>query len=198
MRTTNLTVSGNYAHHNQGPGLWTDWDNKWTTYENNTSDDNFGPGIFHEASYDAVIRNNIVRRNGFGFTGWIDGSGILLNSSANTEIYGNTLERNMHGIGLTQTNRADGAYGAHLTQNVNVHDNAITTTSGGVAAGLALSFNDPSFYTSRNNRFQNNRYTLCAPAYFAWGRSDGSLAYIGKDQWTAAGNDTAGTFASGC
>ena len=110
MKTLNLTLRGNNAHHNVGSGLWLDWDNKGALIENNTLDDNDGPGIFHEAGYDAIIRNNTIRRNGFNFhSGWIDGSGILLLASNNTEIYGNRVERNKDGIGLVQTYRGNGA-----------------------------------------------------------------------------------------
>ena len=137
MKTVNLTLRGNNAHHNVGAGLWLDWDNKGALIENNTADDNDGPGIFHEAGYDAIIRNNTIRRNGFNYhSGWIDGSGILLLASNNTEIYGNRVERNKHGIGLVQTNRGNGLYGPHETHDVYVHDNTISTVSGGVAGGL--------------------------------------------------------------
>ena len=130
MKSLNLTLRGNYAHHNYGIGLWFDWDNKGILAENNTLEDNDGPGIFHEAGYDAVIRNNTVRRNGFNFhSGWIDGSGILLLASNNTEIYGNRVEKNKEGIGLTQTDRGSGAYGPHETHDVNVHDNTISTVA---------------------------------------------------------------------
>ena len=54
----------NHVHHNEGPGLWTDIDNIHTLYEGNLVEHNANVGIFHEISYDAVIRNNIVRDNG--------------------------------------------------------------------------------------------------------------------------------------
>src|SRR4029453_5801703 len=81
--TRNLLVSGNYVHGNHGPGLWTDGDNFYATYENNQIEGNDGPGIFHEISYDAVIRNNSLRRNALAFAGrsiwW--GADIMLNGS---------------------------------------------------------------------------------------------------------------------
>ncbi len=198
MKSLNLTVRGNYAHHNYGSGLWFDWDNKDILVENNTTEDNDGPGIFHEAGYNAVIRNNIVRRNGFNFhSGWIDGSGILLLASNNTEIYGNRVEKNMDGIGLTQTDRGSGAYGPHETHDVSVHDNIVSTVAGRVAAGFVQSGNDPSYYTSRNIRFNNNTYTTCPTAYWAWARVNGQ-PYISASDWRSAGNDTTGTFNTGC
>src|SRR5690606_14643000 len=78
-RTHDLVVRNNHVHDNNGPGLWTDIANTRTLYEGNRVEDNTGPGIFHEISYDAVIRNNTVRRNARGITGSYSGAaGILV------------------------------------------------------------------------------------------------------------------------
>ncbi len=53
-----LTVSNNYSHDNDGPGMWTDISSIRTLYEKNIVMNNARAGIFHETSYDAVIRNN--------------------------------------------------------------------------------------------------------------------------------------------
>src|SRR5206468_745400 len=82
----NLTIRHNWAHHNAGKGLWTDGNNIGTVYDSNTASDNTDHGIFHEISYDAVIRNNTAQRNGW--------NGILVSSSPNVEIYGNTVGSN--------------------------------------------------------------------------------------------------------
>jgi parallel beta-helix repeat protein len=71
VSTSGLVLRGNFVHHNAGPGLWADIDNIGTLYEDNTCEDNQRSGIFHEISYAAVIRNNIVRRNGFGMSDWM-------------------------------------------------------------------------------------------------------------------------------
>lgn len=199
MQTTNLRVSWNLVDGNKGPGLWTDWDNVNTTYENNRIKNNFGSGIEHECSYAATIKNNIVRRNGFGFTGWLDGAGIVVVNSQNVRIYGNMLDRNLQGIGLIVTARDPGKYGGHDLQNVYVHNNVVNTVSGGTT-GLVQSLNDSSYYTSKGNRFVANRYRLCAPSYFAWQSSSGpdGYAYVSKRQWLAVGNDAGGHFSLGC
>ena len=59
-----LTIRGNSSHDNGGPGLWTDHDNRDVLYERNRVVGNAGAGIFHEISYDAVIRDNVVEGNG--------------------------------------------------------------------------------------------------------------------------------------
>lgn len=209
--TRNLIARGNFVHHHTFcPGLWADWNNIYVTFENNRVEDNGGPGIFQEAGFDAVIRNNTVLRNGYGpeFAGWVDGGGILVNSSANVEVYGNVLEGNLHGITATYTDRgsADPAVCGQPTckrevRNLYVHDNTIRMGAGGVvAAGLASDLD--GVYTTHNNRFQGNTYFLCGgPFLFAWG-IPGSTApgyrYLSLEQWRAAGNDSAGSFTTGC
>jgi parallel beta-helix repeat protein len=199
MVTTRVTVRGNYVHHNRATGLATDWDNVHTLYEGNRVEDNLGVGIFHEASYDAVIRNNVVRRNGSATRGGFDGAGIGLNESMNVEIVGNTIVGNLHGVGIVGANREPGKYGAHVTRNVFVHDNTISLDERISSTGLASS--DPADYTINNNRFEGNRYTYCQPTPFAWGDPDGSgYVFLTKEAWTALGHDTAGSFRirSGC
>jgi parallel beta-helix repeat protein len=193
MVTTRLTVRGNYVHHNRATGLATDWDNVHTLYESNRVEDNLGVGIFHEASYDAVIRNNIVRRNGSATRGGFDGAGIGLNASANVEIVGNTVVGNLHGVGIVAADREPGKYGAHVTRNVFVHDNTISLDERISSTGLTSS--DAADYTTNNNRFEANRYTYCQPTPFAWRDPDGTgYAFLTKEAWVAFGNDTAGSF----
>src|SRR6266545_4251053 len=139
--TSNLQVTNNYTHDNIGPGLWADTNNIGTTYANNDIENNPGGGIAHEVSYDAVIKNNVIKNNGRVFIyGWEYQPQILLNSSGGAsttggqiEITGNTVISGPNGgaIGLEQQNRStDSAwYGPHIVQNVYVHDNAIDQSS---------------------------------------------------------------------
>jgi parallel beta-helix repeat protein len=189
VATTNLVVRNNFVHHNGGPGLWTDSGNMNTLYENNTCEDNERMGIFHEISYAAVIRNNIVRRNGFGFPDWIWGAGILVAASPDVEIYGNTVEGNADGIGAVQQNRGSGQYGPYQISNLWVHDNTVSMTQGWT--GLVEDVGDPSYFTSRNNRFERNRYSLGLDAvYFTWMNGDRS-----ESEWKSYRQDVTGTFA---
>ncbi|MQA28772.1 MAG: hypothetical protein GEU82_02885 [Luteitalea sp.] len=159
MGTRNLVVRGNWVHHNHGVGLWTDNDNINTLYEGNTSDDNEWMGILHEISYSAVIRNNVVRRNGWAFSAYIWGAGILITASPDVEIVGNYLEGNADGIGAAQQSREHnvGAYGPHEIWNLWVHDNIIMNPDGW--SGLVQDIDSSnSYFTSRNNRFERNVY----------------------------------------
>lgn len=62
--TTSLTVRNNQVFGNFGEGIWLDVSNRNALIEGNTVYGNTRSGIFHEISYDAIIRNNSVRCNG--------------------------------------------------------------------------------------------------------------------------------------
>ena len=178
-----LVVRGNFVHHNTGPGLWTDVDNINTLVENNRVEDNAREGIVHEISNAAVIRNNTVARNGFGNVGWLFGAGIMISSSRDVEVYGNTVVNNFNGITAVQQNRGSGPYGARTTQNVNVHDNQVTMTVGRTGAGQDIG--DSTVFTGSNNRFQGNKYVLgTAARYFEW--ANGQRTEI---EWRGFGQD---------
>jgi hypothetical protein len=184
----NLVVRNNYSHHNDGPGLWSDYDCIDTLYEYNLAEDNTEMGIFHEIGYRAVIRYNIVRRNGFGYPDWIAGAGILVAGSPDVEVYGNLVEGNADGIGGMQQDRGSGAYGPHELNNLWVHDNVIINNSGWT--GVAQDINDQSYFISRNNRFTNNTYDLGSTQYpFQWMDGERTLA-----EWLNYGHDSTSTF----
>lgn len=128
IRSDGAIIRNNYSHHNRGPGLWTDIDNINTLYEDNIVEDNLGMGIFHEISYDAVIRNNVVRRNGFDAPTWYSwgyNSGILISNSPNVEVHDNVVEYNRNGITAVDQNRGTGAYGDYIVKDANIHDNYV-------------------------------------------------------------------------
>ena len=167
--------------------LWTDIENIRTLYEGNTSEDNLRMGIFHEISYDAVIRGNVVRRNGFGFLPWLWGAGILVAASPNVEITGNTVEGNADGIVGVQQNRGSGMYGPFYISNLWVHDNVVRQTAG--QSGLAQDIGDSSIFTGRNNRFERNTYQeACGNRHWAWANAERTWI-----EWRAAGQDAAGS-----
>jgi hypothetical protein len=193
--TTNLIVRNNFSHHNDGPGLWTDINNIYSLYENNVLEDNARGGIFHEISYDAVIRNNTFRRNGTAkdFPWWTTGAGIEVVSSRNTEVYGNILVDNWQGITGLNDHRGTGIHGPWVLTGLNVHDNNVTSRindQGGGRTGVVDTVNDDAYLPSSNNRFQRNSYILGAsPAYFMWAGQN-----LNESEWRAAGQDTTGSF----
>ncbi|MCA9422024.1 MAG: right-handed parallel beta-helix repeat-containing protein [Nitrospira sp.] len=188
-RTENLTVKGNYVHHNKGPGLWTDGNNIHTLYESNRVLENSGPGIFHEISYSAVIKENVVEKNGFQFQKWVEGAGILVSSSSDVEVVGNTVRNNFHGICGIQTQRGEGKYGAHEIRNLNVHNNIIVMERG--MTGLVVQDLNHSFFKNKNNRFNKNTYYLAEKMGVSFRWYNGSL---NKKEWQKFGQDVEGSF----
>jgi parallel beta-helix repeat protein len=197
VQTNRLTVRGNFVHHNRGPGLWTDFENINTLYEGNRVEDNADVGIFHEISYAATIRNNVVARNGFSGYDWLYGAGILISASPDVEIYGNTVSENARGIAGIMQNRGSGAFGPFDLHNMYVHDNTVRMTVQAVdgngvgnVTGIAQDVGDLSYFTSKNNRFVHNTYYLgSAGNYFAW--MNGQMT---ESQWQEFGQDLTGTF----
>lgn len=191
-RTRDLVVRDNFVHHNHGPGLWTDIDNVRTLFEGNRVEDNAEAGIFHEISYAAVIRNNQTRRNGTHAVpaDWITGSGILISSSSDVEVYGNIVEDNHNGITGIQRDRGAGAHGVYDLRNLYVHDNTVRMSSGvtGIATGGIAGLFDRDTYTSGNNRFAGNSYDL--------GENRTPFQWRGKrrtwEEWRGFGQDSSG------
>lgn len=197
VQAVNLTVRGNFSHHNCGPGLWTDSPgNQNVIYENNRLEDNHGPGIMHEISGSAIIRNNTLKNNAWGDSSGLCSQpniasgyrgGILISESHPVEVYGNTLYGNDGGIIAIDNERGSGNYVANLY----VHDNDITITrsSSDVASGC---YDYGSTYNcyANNNRWENNKYHvgtyLSSP--FWWQGSAKTWS-----QWRSYGFDANGT-----
>ncbi len=190
LRQYGLTIRDNNVHDNK-VGIWMDTGYQGTLIEGNTVVGNLSAGIWIEATYGAVVRNNRAERNGGTTTGgWLAHAGIQVSNSPNVEIYGNVVAHNMNGIGVMETSGYPvGPYGPLHVENLFVHDNVITMTTG--VTGLSENVGDPSVYTSRNNRFVDNTYFLGANAgYFAWaGRSR-----IDEWAWNGYGQDVTGSF----
>jgi hypothetical protein len=53
----------NSIHGNHGPGIWADTNNNDVLIEQNLIEDNDDTAIFYETSYNAIIRDNVIRRN---------------------------------------------------------------------------------------------------------------------------------------
>ncbi len=158
--TTNLTVDSNYVHDNNGPGLWTDFNNVGTIYDGNTVVNNNGMGILHEISYNAIIRNNTVMGNGNSQTAWLWNGQIAVQNSSNVEVYGNTVQvasGGGNGIALINQNRGSGTLGPWVAANNYVHDNIITYMG---AAGISGIADDTGGNTAINNQFDFNHYIL--------------------------------------
>ncbi|MFN0089971.1 MAG: right-handed parallel beta-helix repeat-containing protein [Acidimicrobiales bacterium] len=157
-RTKDLVVRANIAAGNAGKGLWTDIDNRGTVYEANTVTDNADEGILHEISHSALIRNNVVLRNGFArfrTEGWFWGAGISIQSSdaadvnGYTRVSGNTVNGNANGIvGIGQDSRG-------VLRNLWVDRNTVT---GAALVGVAVDNPDAPSAAKRCIFFTGNTY----------------------------------------
>ena len=183
-------MRNNFVHDNYGMGLWTDGFNINMLYAGNVVQDNDGMGIDHELGYAAVIRDNVVTGNGFEHPVQGDawGAGIFIDQSRDVEVYNNTVEDNAAGITAVQEPAGDPCgYGTPEIANLSVHDNIVRQPTG-IAAGLRLqNESDQSYYTSKNNHWANNEYTLGDSAdglHFYWTNEP-----IDADEWRSLGND---------
>jgi len=110
-------VRDNWVHDNRGTGLWADTNNNDFLIEHNVIEGNDGPAIFYEISYNAVIRDNTMRRNNivegrkFADRGEVFPSAAIYLSESGGEprvpartkkidIYRNVMENNWSGITL--------------------------------------------------------------------------------------------------
>lgn len=59
----NARVTNNYVHDNKGAGLFADTNNNNFLFEGNWIENNDGQAIIWEISYNAAIRNNVMRHN---------------------------------------------------------------------------------------------------------------------------------------
>jgi len=184
-------VRNNNVHDNMGLGLWFDIDDKGSLIENNNIADNASDGIRYEISYDGVIRNNVLSRNGqnrqTGNGSLYYGASVTIANSTDVQVYGNVLTGGDHGIGLQMQNRGSGTYGVWQLANVYVHDNTVSMVTG--QSGLVQNVGDASLFTSRNNRFERNNYTLDSVTgiRFNWNNAAGSFSY-----WQRLGQDVGG------
>ncbi|MDQ4102451.1 MAG: right-handed parallel beta-helix repeat-containing protein [Actinomycetota bacterium] len=196
-KTEHHTLAHNYIHNNKGPGLWADGGNIHTNYEYNKIFDNWGPGITHEISYDATIRHNEISGNGRRHKGWAWDAGIQIQSSGGIkliEVAYNVVSGNANGITVLDSgDRAaeqPAPHGAHIVQNVWIHDNTITMFKG-EATGAVEDRGNPGIFTTNHNRFDANTYylhSLTDPHFFWAGDEVGWIRWRGS----GSGNDLNG------
>lgn len=98
------TIRNNCVYNNRGPGIWMDIDANNVIVENNVVWGNTDNGIMYEISIGGIIRNNIVFDNGNTTIDkvWLWSPQILVSSSRNVKVYGNTVDAPVgYGNGIT-------------------------------------------------------------------------------------------------
>lgn len=164
--TYGVVWRANWVHHNVGPGIWSDGNVHDVLYEDNIVVGNTGPGIFHEISWDATIRDNVVRGNDTEVKGescfW--GSQIHVNNSQNVRIIGNHVRSGLgaNGICLVDASRTDVApFPARLSDVVVRHN--VIHLSRSETSGLVGD-------AARRVTFDGNAYVVPDPtaSFWAW------------------------------
>jgi hypothetical protein len=182
-------VSGNDIVANRGVGMWSDIAEHDRRIVDNRIRDNAADGIRYEISYQAVIEQNVVERNGFG-TGrssggslW-DGGGINVNTSSAVEVRGNLVKDNRNGISIQSRTRGQGPRGLYVLTDVVVEGNLIVMDDATASTGVVENKGSPTragAITFRRNSYQIN------------GKPADRFAYRGKtmtwDEWQQAGFD---------
>ena len=170
--TSNLLLSGNNVHDNNGEGLWGDGANTNWTISGNTVTNNTGDGIIYEIS-DAgtAISKNVVANNG--------GAGIFISDSQGVSVSGNTITVSNTpnsgpapgggGIDIIDTERPDG----RSAINNNVQGNVINYTGGAARQDGIFEFLCQPLPASANV-WNNNTYNVTDPngAYWHFGSTD--------------------------
>jgi hypothetical protein len=173
--TQDTVLAGNHVHDNKGPGLWTDGGCDRITYTDNLITDNWGAGIQHEISYDALVADNRILRNGLRHKGWAWEAGIQIQSSGGgglIEVTRNVVSDNANGIAVLEssdrTAEEPAPSGPHVVRNVLVHRNTVTMR-GEQSTGVFQDIGDHAVF-SRGIRFVANTYRVDSTAqrHFAW------------------------------
>jgi hypothetical protein len=169
--------------------LWSDIGSIDTLYEGNVVHDNdyagtaSSAGIFYEISGSAVIRDNVVVRNGTSWRAWGWNGGIQIAASSDVQIYDNQVIDNANGITLIQQDRyTEWAPGL---RNVSVHDNVVRTSG---HSGAYEDTGQNIYSSARAIHFSANTYL--GPIYeFEWNNNT-----MDRAAWLATGNDKQATF----
>jgi Right handed beta helix region len=176
-RAENVILRQNRVFENSGPGLWCDIDCRDVLYELNIVERNRDAGIFHEISYTATIRNNVLAHNGLADVEWFWGNDILVAASQDVNVYGNKVvtEAGRCAILLVDQGRPRRGGGKYKTKNNVVRNNDITFEGAPCAGGASdVDESNENFLiiSNGNNVFDGNQYRVpraSGPARFVWG-----------------------------
>jgi hypothetical protein len=159
--------------------LWCDIDCRNVVYDGNLVENNHDIGIFHEISFKAVIRNNVVRHNGRGYRSWFWRAEIGVAASQDVEVKNNTLTIATGGCGivLIDQGRRTKSGDKYKTRNNIVRNNDLTFEGAACAGGVSdVSFLDENFAIigDGNNSFDGNVYRaprMSGAGRFVWGHN---------------------------
>ena len=174
-----LRVTDNIVSGNDGAGIWCDVDCKDVTIARNRVSDNSRQGVMFEISDGAVIEDNVVWDNGWGFATWGWGSGILISTATDAIVRRNTVAWNADGISVVSQIR-DRPAGDEVT-GVQVTDNTVIQgDSKGFLLGWLQDWDGSIWEPQSENTGSGNRFwvnpTLRDRCPFEWRTCVGSVA----------------------
>ena len=188
--TTGLVWRNNNVHDNTGHGIWSDGNVRGALYEGNIVSNNSGSGIFHEISWDAIIRNNTLTNNdseAIGKSCWW-GANILINTSSNVEVYGNTItaSNGSNGICAVSSDRPDAtAPYPTVVANFYAHDNVVSMTGSATSGLVGYAGTQQSI---RPQHVFGNRYESCMVDMAHGG--PGNMGHMARERRSRHGRHT--------
>ncbi len=158
--STGLVIENNEIYSNYGYGIWCDIDCGTITVRANLVHDNKAKGIVQEISGSAKIYDNKVWNNGFAYSVWGWGAGILVQNSKGVEVYNNIVAWNADGVGIIAQNRS----GHTDVSGSSIHNNTIVSDTG--TALFALT--DAGINVKGANTCANNKVYTQGSAGVDW------------------------------
>jgi hypothetical protein len=193
VMSNHVVLRRNHVHDNVGPGLWCDINCRDILYEGNLVEANADSGIYHEISFSAVVRDNVLRHNGNGHRIWFWGSEIVVSASEGVDVYGNSLTVSAGGCGIMlidQSRDIEGG-GKYKTRYNKVHQNETSFEGPGCAGGASDAEPGDANYaiiTDGNNIFDADVYRVPRSGgsmRFSWGHKVydwASLSLLGMER----------------
>jgi parallel beta-helix repeat protein len=162
VTSSNVDISYNYVHDNNGHGIWADLLATNWTIDHNWVYNNAGYGIQWEISDGVTISNNTVVGSQW--------TGIFIGEGANANIYGNNVTVPSEapypelagGIIFQSMPRA----GEVTTQNIQVHDNTVTYLGDIGVDGFR---NYDGSVGGGNYAYNNHYYAATGAPHWEWG-----------------------------
>jgi hypothetical protein len=184
-------IEGNEVWGNDGLGIWCDISCTDFTARGNRVHHNAYTGIAFEISDGAKITGNAVWENGWAKPGWGWGAGITIASSANAEVWGNTVAWNGDGIAVISQNRGD----APATVGTFVHDNVIVGAAETTLLGWFQDWGGILHAAGSDNRGAGNAYWGPAPEP-AWPRFEWATVVQTLAEFNATPGEEGGRYLS--
>lgn len=176
LRAKRPVMTDNDVLDNDGIGLWCDTDCEGARVENNRVRNNTRMGINYEIARGCLIQGNRVWGNGFGFSEWAWGAGIMLQNASDCRVVDNVVAWNADGIAVVDQDRGP----RYRATGNEVSGNLVAVAGEGlVIAWITDLQNSGLLDQGSNNRGGANRVWLDRATFAAGIRTLGLAEYAG-------------------